>query len=410
MSAPLAGSVVNVQDFGTGGEGKTDDALAFQRALDHGARRVLVPMGIYRIGRTLRVPSGRELLAHEQALIQLAPGAGVEHNSFLLANADPQRGNADIRIEGGIWDGRAVDNPRGPNNSPQAYSGVLIDFRNVEQLHLRRMTLRNPESFFIRLGEVRHFLIEHIEFQAAQIRGNQDGVHVGGGCSDGVIRDLLAVGERCTNDDMVALNADDDVERQINRGMICAPIRRIRIERLRGNDVYTFVRILSQQQRIDDVQISDIRGRCRVNVLNMGNWRFPRGGGNIGQVRVSDVHVARASPGSGLPLLEISLGVMDLQIERFSRIDDPHFAPTLVVDQARPAHLELLGLQAAVVSSITSDPVAQPTAFPDVNPAASHALSGVFQKLTLPRGGFQRLSLKNPPLSNSSIPTTQLNA
>ena len=78
------------------------------------------------------------------------------------------------------------------------------------------LTVLNPESFSIRLGEVRHFTVENIVFDHPVIRPNQDGVHVGGFSEHGYIRNLRAATVNTTSDDMVALNADDDVQRVLN--------------------------------------------------------------------------------------------------------------------------------------------------------------------------------------------------
>ena len=68
---------------------------------------------------------------------------------------------------------------------------------------------------------------------------------------DGVIRDLTALTPMTTNDDMVALNADDGSpsEYVIQQGMVQGPIHDITIEHLRGESVYTFVRMLSHRDR-----------------------------------------------------------------------------------------------------------------------------------------------------------------
>ena len=38
---------ISVKDFGATGDGRTDDTIAFQAALDCGAQRVLIPEGVY---------------------------------------------------------------------------------------------------------------------------------------------------------------------------------------------------------------------------------------------------------------------------------------------------------------------------------------------------------------------------
>jgi hypothetical protein len=319
-------SFLRVTDAGAVGDGATDDCDALQRILDGGGRSVYFPAGIYTVSRPLRLPSGTRILADDAAVIRMADGAGVDGSVFLLTNADPDGGDADIVVEGGIWDSNCAHNPRGEEYGENTYSGVGLNFVKVRRLTLRNLTVRNPDCFYIRLGETEDFRVEDIRFDGSIVRPNQDGVHVGGYCSRGVIRRLRAITPYAPNDDMVALNADDDVERQMNRGMRRGPIRDIVVDGLHADSAYTFVRILSQNAPVEDVDIRGIFGGVRCDVLNMGRWRFPAGKGCIRRVRLRDCRVRKMPPGEfrgggalAEPLVHMQLGIRDLRMENIVR-------------------------------------------------------------------------------------------
>jgi hypothetical protein len=333
QETPLYG--LDVRTVGAVGDGSTDDAPAIQRALDGGERLVVIPAGTYRIGATLRVRSGTHLIAHRAAHIRLADGAAKNNRDFLLCNANFE-GDQNITVEGGVWDGNNRKNPRGPD-APTSYSGVMIDFRRMRGLRISGMTVRDPESYYIRLGECRDFLVDRIQFEAQHLRPNQDGVHLGGGCEDGEIRDLAAVGPYCTSDDIVALNADDACGRAQNLDLICGPIRRIRVENVTADTCHTFVRLLSVQSVIEDVIVTNVRGGCRVAAVNMDSCRDclvklfdpadPQYRGGVGDIRRVTFRHMRVWKGVG--------GGRGALLDMRSKIDG-----FVIEDLARPAELD----------------------------------------------------------------------
>lgn len=358
---------VDVQSLGACGDGSTDDGPAIQEALDSGRELVTVPYGVYRIGRTLRVGSNTRLVVHPRARLLLADGAGADQDSFLLANAQPKRGDARIRVEGGIWDGNNAHNPRGPD-SPGSYTGVLISFTNVSGLTLRSLTLRDPESYYVRLCELTDFAVEQIRFEAPHLRPNQDGIHLGGYCEDGVIRNLVGVGPGTTNDDLVALNADDANQRAQNLGKRCGPIRRVRIEDLSADSCHTFVRLLSITSPIEDVTIEGVRGGCRVSALNMDGCRgcrvplfdpddpqFADGVGQVARIALRDLHVHKSTGAHVSPLLDLRTNVSDFVVEGLRRNRDRDASPkspTLHIGDMRPCRVVLEGLNHAQLQAL----------------------------------------------------------
>ncbi len=328
---------ISVREFGAKGDGTADDGSAFEKAIQSGRRPIFVPAGTYRLGRSIRLSSGTHIIAHPEAFILLGDHAGVDTDTYLLTNADHRNGNEDIRVEGGIWDGNNLANPRGPD-APGSYTGVLAHFRNVRNLTLRDMILRNSETYNILLTETRQFLVEHITFQSTTIRNNQDGVHVGGGCEDGLICNIRAHGRMTPNDDVVPLVADDALHRAQNLATTCGPIRRIRVHSISAEDCHSFVRLASVWSPIEDVEISGVRGGCeacavnadalrycRVPVFDPAKPPFPDGAGLLKNIRLSDFEVWKtlglgAAAVQGTPLLLLETRMSQFSIKRFRRV------------------------------------------------------------------------------------------
>lgn len=345
--------VVNAKDFGAKGDGVTDDAAALQAALDGGDGEVHVDAGTYLLGTTLLMGSGDRLISTPETIYRMADGSAKNARSFLVSNRNPGNANQDIVLDGGVWDGNCEHNPRGKDGDLWGFTGTAINFSNVKGLQVRNLTVRNPEAFSIRVGEVEEFVIEDIVFDHPISRPNQDGVHVGGYSFKGQLRRLKAITPRTTNDDMVALNADDDVERVLNLGMRRGPIRDITVEGVEAPDVYTFVRLLSVTEPVEQIRISGIRGGCRVHVLNINNWRFPPGVGAIRDVRIRDCDVKKtASAKWSDSQMDIALGVDDFEVSDYRVTPGGHpEAYVLTVRNDTRERITLSGLSEAQVAA-----------------------------------------------------------
>jgi len=322
---------ISAKAYGARGDNTGDDAPAIQAALDAGSPVVVVPAGVYQVGQTLRIRSGTRLCLHPAARIIQADGAGRDSSHFVLTNAEHERGDCDITIVGGIWDGNAAGNRRGPDQ-PGSYTGVLLNFFNIRRLTLSGLELRNPVSYYTRFCRLREFLIERIRFRSAVIRPNQDGIHLGGDCEDGTIRHIDARGAGTPNDDIVALNADDANQRAQNLGKVNGPIRRVRVQDLFAEDGHTLVRLLSCRSPIEDVDIEDVRGGCQNCAVNLDAARDclvpvfdPKdpanadGVGYINRVRIRHVRAYRSSGKSAKALIDLQTRVRDFVIEDFAR-------------------------------------------------------------------------------------------
>lgn len=298
-------------------DGHGDAAPGIQAALDSGAPRVHIPCGIYRIGKGLLISSNTRLVVHPEARLIFADGAGAHVSDFLLSNRDPDGGDANISISGGIWDGNNRANSRGKEGDPDAYTGTLINMKNVSGLELKNMRLKDSTAYFTRLTRVRNFRVEHIEFQITHVTRNQDGVHCAGFCEDGEIHDITAHGTYTTGDDLVALNADDALLRSELLGAEAGPIRRLRISNLRADDCHSFVRMASVWSEISDIDIRGVYGGCRNMALNADGVRYCKvplfdvcdpvyaaGAGLLKNIRFADACIHKTKPGRPLFCLE----------------------------------------------------------------------------------------------------------
>lgn len=354
--------MTDVREFGAVGDGVHDDHAAFQKALDNNDGLVLIPDGQYKIGVTLKVPSNTEIKALRNAHIFFADGAGKTNQDFLLTNADHLNGNENILVQGGIWDGNNPANPRGLD-APDSYTGVLMNFIHVKSLTVRKLTVRDAESYFIRIGEAYDFVVNDIRFESPHMRPNQDGVHLGGYCEKGFIFDLTGVGE-ATNDDLVALNADDALQRAQNLDLKCGPIQHIRISRIKAESCHSFVRLLSVRSRIRDVQVNDVEGGCRCMAVNMDGCRecrvklfdptdpqYAHGVGDIKSVHIRNMRVHKTSTEDQTPLINFRSNVSNFRIEGFQRnlqLDQSSDAPTISFKECGNTHMTLQGVHAEV--------------------------------------------------------------
>ena len=327
----ISDRTVNVREAGAIGDGRADDFAALQRALDQGGT-VYIPDGDYRVPHTLKVPSHTRVLADAQARVFHCGSTVKKRGDFLLSNADPENGNEDIAIEGGVWDGNfdGVNNDKAPDLFDKtAWSGAALNFTGVKGLRLSNLRVVNSVVYFVRLGRIEDFVIEHITFGARRHAYNQDGLHFSGGCRRGVVRDIRAFdGE--TNDDMIALNADDCVERLENLDLTRDAIEDIVFDGIYAEDCYTAVRMLSVDAPIRNIVMKNIECGCRVHALNMDAARHcrtplftdaekPMGCGAIENVSIEHMHVYSTVERGAAPLIVAETRCHNFEIKDFAR-------------------------------------------------------------------------------------------
>lgn len=328
------------------GDGVHDDSAGLQAVLDSGTATVWLPAPPkhYLLRRTLKIHSGQTLIADRNAVIRLADHAHVH----LLTNAHHAAGNANITVQGGIWDGnnehQTCDYHQGVHwrvpFDPQRFLGVLMQFNNVTNLRLANLTLKDPEMFGIQLGRLFQFTVEDITFDYNLRRGNMDGVHVHGPSRFGRIANLKGT----TNDDLVALNADDGQMCEVSRG----PIEDIHVDGLWSDNGYTAVRLLSAGSPVRRVKLTNIFGTYRTNVVSFTNHKVhPCEPSMFDDITIDGVFCSKAHTGpppadiwSGLAQIWIDAPavVSNLVMRDYHRtetalpVDDIHIEPGATVE------------------------------------------------------------------------------
>ena len=266
----------SVLEFGAFGDGIHDDFGAFQAALDSGATDVIIPQGIYMISGTLKVGSNTNIIADRGAKIVMKSLSRRARNEFLLTNSDTEKGNTNIKIVGGIWDGNntAAENAKPDLFDKNGYSGAMLNFVNVDSLELSDMVLSNSVTFYVRLCKVHNFKIENIDFTSDFFGANQDGLHFGGDVRHGTVKNIRALTYGQTNDDMIALNADDCIERVENLDLCRDTIEDIVFENIFTENCHTIIRMLSVNAEIKNLKFKNVYGGFRCNAINADAARY----------------------------------------------------------------------------------------------------------------------------------------
>lgn len=267
----------SVLEFGALGNGIHDDYPAFQAALDSGGT-VIIPQGIYPISQTLRVHSDTTVIAQKGAKMVMKGALKRTRNEFLLSNSDTVNGNKNISIKGGIWDGNntAPENEKPDLFDKSGYSGAVINFVNVNDLELSDMVLANSVTFYLRISKVHRFKIENIDLVSDTFGANQDGLHFGGDVKHGRVANIRALSYGQTNDDMIALNADDCIERVENLDLCRDNIEDITFENIFTENCHTIIRMLSVTAKIKNLHFRNIYGGFRCNAINADGARYCR--------------------------------------------------------------------------------------------------------------------------------------
>ncbi len=294
--------MTSVLNYGAVADGHTDCSPSIAKALEK-EQELYFPAGVYALTRTLRIPSHRHLKLDEKAVLLAKDGCFDKAGCVcVITNADPVEGNSDITIEGGTIDANNPGNARvdwvsGPN------SGLTVYFKNVQNLTLYNITIHNSESYNILFNKVKDFRVEKIHFTATRLPKCQDGIHIHGDCHRGVIRDIYA-DYGCTNDDLIALNADENHDYAHNADSEDGPITDILIENIYAESCWSAVRLLSIWNPIRNVTIRHMKVGVRKHGFNCDASRYcghpifdpaeyPRGVGSLDNLLIEDVTLWR---------------------------------------------------------------------------------------------------------------------
>ena len=340
----------DVRQLGAVGDGVVDDSSAIQAVLDGGHKEIFIPAGTYRIARTLKVDSFTSIVAAAGARLFVCGETEHDANDFLLTNRDHTFGNASIRISGGVWDG----NKRGRTNfkdpdlfNTRACTGTVLNFCNVRDLKLSDLIVANSVVYFIRMCMLDGFEIRNIGFESDPIENNQDGLHFNGWVRNGVVENIRAITKGETNDDLIALNADDSMTRLESTGMVCGPIENIVFRNLYAEDCHTAIRMLSIISPIRNIRFENVVAGCRCFAVNMDAARycrtplfrdeeFPEGVGCIENIEFDGFTTWWSTPGERKALIDCESRVKNFVIRNFERgakQDRAPDVPALIVDK-----------------------------------------------------------------------------
>lgn len=337
-----------MQELITVNDGISDATDVLQSLLDRGGK-IEIPQGSYRITRTLRVFSDTDIVAHCQARLFLCGDTPKKAGDFLITNSDFENGNCNISITGGIWDG----NNQGAMNDKKdifdltGYSGTVINFCNVRCLSLRNMILANSVTYNIRMAKIEDFVIEDIGFVSDVPGYNQDGLHFNGYCRNGIVRRITALSKGQTNDDMIAFNADDSMERVENVGMVRGDIENITVEDIYAENCHTLIRLLSVTAAIRNITIRNIWGGYRCYAVNADAARYCRtplfkdeeeaeGVGYIENVTIDGLY---CSPMDNSPAIALETNCKQFLVRNFRMATVNPNVPALVAKNLAPTDI-----------------------------------------------------------------------
>jgi hypothetical protein len=251
------------------------------------------------------------LRVHPKTHIVALPGCGAKlkdsGNKPLLQNANSKAyqttaivdivKDADITIDGGIWHGNGVNQA---HNSTAEGWHVCMRWMNVERLTLRNLIVYAPRTFSFHISNFLNVVIHQCEVDVVNTTEyNRDGIHLNGPGSLVHITDFRAK----TNDDAVAINADDIVQQPDGSPSVLAPfaaggaITDVHVDGLHMRGGKHCVRVLSGTSRADRIFLSNISGQVGSTFLIVDNYsEIPTylanaGSGNFGTIVVSNCHV-----------------------------------------------------------------------------------------------------------------------
>lgn len=237
-----------------------------QSLLDAGNGIVAFPDGDFLISRPLEISDFTRLVCSPRTHLKLADGA----NCPIIVNRNKGREmTRGVTIEGGIWDGNNIHQQRDAPKDKMYSWGQLMGFTYVEDLTLRGLTLKDPESFAVQLTAAVRFTVADITFDFNMQRFNMDGIHVNGFARDGHITNLKGT----TNDDLVALNSDEGFFACDNCDMENITIDGI----YGGRDGWTAVRLLSRAAKLKNITIRNVYGSYKFNAVSFTHWAEKEG-------------------------------------------------------------------------------------------------------------------------------------
>lgn len=357
------------------GDGIHDDLPAIQEMIDSGESLVYLPKPKknYVISGAIRMHSNQELRLDRYTLIRLAPFA----NSTMIENADVENWNENISISGGIWDMNHKEQHPNPLHYPSpdtglklseeleklkfdktvrqrmpVYTGMCFVFNGVKGFNFGNLTIKNPVVFGIDLSYVEDFTVENIFFdytEGSPKLWNMDGIHIEGGCKNGVIRNLRGA----CHDDMVAITSDDFMH---------GPIENIVVDGVFAQNSHSAVRLLSYKNPVRNVHITNIFGTFYANAVVMSKYHQSDDKSFFENITIDHIHASFCKgtvdvPGNRSPLINIGedMEIKSLYISHFFRDETHNPLPTIGIKKG--THIGLLSVEKYQQTNSTGKPI-----------------------------------------------------
>lgn len=308
------------------GDGINDDTDAIQELIDSGVCEIAlpVPKNFYLISRPLTIPSNFKLKLPRFARIKLADNSNcVMLQNKMVAKPEkrlrdflmpvhkelwyyydefsPEKDDAchDFEIEGGIWDFNNQNQDPNPiylrKFDERHYLGHVMLFYNVRNFRLSNLTIKDPANYAVMIDIGSYFTVENITFDfnfGNPIASNMDGIHLNGNCHYGVIKNL----QGACYDDLVALNAHEGSGGDITN---------IEIDGIFAENCHSAVRILTVNQKIEHITISNVFGTYYQYCIGFTKYYPGEMTGYCDAISLTNIH---ASKSERLPIQEAHMG------------------------------------------------------------------------------------------------------
>ncbi len=297
-----------------------------QSAMDRGVKMIFIPDGEYTLNTALKIPSGVHIKASYNAHVRTRPGfVGLS----VISNADTVNGNEKITIEGGIWDGNCGEQYRASYKDSENVS-ILFLFDRVRNLRLKNMRMMDSLCYYVRLFKCVDFEVSDIDIVGELHPMCQDGIHMNGGCENGLVKNITA---KVSGDDLIALNADDDLTFGQQMGVENLPIRNITVKNVSSDNCHTGIRLLSVDQPIENIKLENFRIGYKEFGINLDATRYcanfiydpadyPEGVGKIKNVTAKNFSMWNVGKRPKKPVVIFNTNAENFRLESFKRLKE----------------------------------------------------------------------------------------
>lgn len=280
-------NLIDAKQFGAIADGITDDTVILQDYLDNGQGVYLFPKGVYSISG-LDINPDSKLIFEKGSILALRDNSDrpvLQNKNFQgSTNTDKNIEIYGLEIEGNEANQISVGVSDPYTGEPTA--GVR--FFGVENLKIINAKINKAKKYGIWLSRITNGVFNDIEFNQSLLTiSNQDGIHFNGLCYNLEISNIRGV----TNDDMIALNADDVAQ---GANVSFGEIKNATIKDVIFDNNLNGIRLLSAGNLLDQIYINNLSGNVRDNVIAISSYAL--GTANFGSIYIDGVNVDTNTP------------------------------------------------------------------------------------------------------------------